>query len=550
MSLHIYGMNDIDFSKSEMRQYERVKKELIEEFSEEELNYYMIVDYIVGNKQYDLIFFKNESIIIVDLKGYSGIVKGYENGDWFVETPDEGEIKIDQAKNPFQQMRDQRYEFLEFLNKHLQDSIDRFDDQNLQNISAVICFENGSSYDINQIEASKHLWFDVITEDEIVDYIKNADSEEFFLKDCEIESLFSNLDLKEKGEEETEKIEVSKGVLSDEDMINITETISKEYMEDDFILQDLVDLIEPETAVRYLKDAEEMGILEECGDGQGFVLTDNFEEKLPKTDEDSEVDVNINRFSDDDFYLKPENPEVGEEYDGVYRGTEYSLNYKREVWWRRDWEHPKHMVEFSDEEILDKILDLKPQGGSFRITEAGEVLTKKYDDEEKKYIPIYIGEFDGEIEFEDFDWNPDVEKGSLWPAPYDGSKFSVNSNNRELKVNIGGVKTSAIEGHEELVKKVLKFKHNGGSFKINENGKILTLLYEAPYPERIQEQINNLTDEEKNLIDIRSDASIDEMVPIYIGEFSGNIKFNKVFDIHKEWTEEDDKEFLDRIGAR
>jgi len=550
LTLHIYGMNDVDFSKSEMRQYERVKENLLEEFSEDKEDFYLIVDYIVGNKQYDLIFFKNQSVIIIDLKGYSGVVKGSENGNWYVEDPNQGEVKIDQAKNPFQQLREQRYELIDFLNENLKDVNERFKDENLQNISAVICFESGSSYDINQIQASKHLWFDVVGEDEIVDYLKNADSNEFFLKNCEIESLFSSLNLDKKNGKESEKIEISEGVLSDEDMTNITERISEEYKEDDFTLQDLVDIIEPEIAVRYLKDAEERDILKRIDDEEKFILADDYKQNLPNNDEDSEVDVNINRFTEDDFYLKPENPEVGEKYDGVYRGTGYSLNYKKEVWWRRDWEHLKHMIEFSDEDILDKILDLKPQGGSFKITEGREVLTKKYDDEEKEYIPIYVGKFNGEIEFEDFDWDPDdIDKGSLWPAPYDGSTFSVNDKN-DLKVNIGGVKTSAIEGHEELTKKVLKFKNKGGRFKINENGKILTLLYEAPYPEKIQKQIENLSDEEKNLIDIRSDSSIDEMVPIYIGEFSGNIKFKKVYDIHKEWTEEDDKEFLERIGAR
>ncbi|MFW6197009.1 MAG: nuclease-related domain-containing protein, partial [Thermoplasmatota archaeon] len=495
MTVHIYGMGNIDFSKSEMRQYNRVRDRIIDSLDEDEKEYFLIVDYIIGSKQYDLILLKNEAIIIIDLKAYSGEVKGEENGDWYVYKPNGQEIKIDQAKNPFRQLRDQRYELINFLNENLSQTINRFENDNLNNISAVICFEEGSEYDLNQINPDNKLWFDVISEDQIVELVKNANSREFHLKNYEIESFLSNLNIEEKGE--TEKLEISKGVLSKEDIKNITEKIDDIYGDEEFSLQNLVEIIEPETAIRYLKEGKSMDILEEVEGENKFVLAEDYEKNLT-IEEKEERDVNVGRFTEEDFYLRPKDPEVGEIYEGVYRGTEYSMNYKREVWWRRDWNHPKHTVKFSDEEILEKILELKSQGGSFRITEAKEVLTKVYDEEKEDYIPIYVGKLEGDIELEEFDWDPDnIEKGDLWPAPYDGSTFSVNPNG-DLKLRIGGIKTKAIEGHQELVKKVLKFrKSGGGRFKINENGKILTLLYEAPYPEKIQEQMKRLTDEEK-----------------------------------------------------
>lgn len=541
-------MDNLDFSKTEEEQYNRVKDKILNEFSDVDDEYYMLVDYIVGNKQYDIIFFKNKSIIIIELKSYKGKIWGSENSDWYVNTPNNGEVKIEQNKNPFKQVREQRYEFMDFLNEKLTEVEDRFKDKHFSNISAIICFESGSSYDDTQVDKKKNLWFDVVSEDEIIDYIINEDSREYHLRNCEIKEFFSNLNVKKKNQEKEEredKIKSDKGTLSNEDILNITEKIEKEFSKDDFTIQDISDSIDPETGSRYIDEALDRGILKKLHKNR-FHLTEDYEENLPK--KESETDVNIGRFTEDDFYLKPESSEKGEIYEGVYRGTKYSINYKRDVWWRRDWEHPKHMVEFSDEDILEEILDLRSQGGSFRITEAGEVLTKVYDQEDG-YVPIYVGEFDGKIEFEDFEWNPnDIEKGDLWPAPYDGATFSVNAN-KELKVNIGNIKTKAVEGHEDLVNKVLKFKDQGGRFKINENGKILTLLYQAPYPEQIQKQMDELTNEEKNLIDIRDDADIDGMIPIYIGDFSGNIKFKKIFNIHEEWTEDDDKEFLERIGA-
>jgi len=541
-------MDNTDFTKSEERQYERIRDKLTNEFSDSEKDYYMLVDYIVGNKQYDIILFKNQSIIIMELKSYQGDVLGSENGDWHVSVPNNGEVKIKQKTNPFQQVRRARYDFIDFLNKKLPDVNNRFEDKNFKNISAILCFESGSSYDINQIDEKKNLWFDVISEDEIVDFIKKDDSKEFYIKNCEFEEFFSNLNVKKKGEENKEKYSSDGGLLSNEDIINVTQKLHDEYGKNEFNLKDITNSLESETAVRYLGQAEDLEILKNVGNKK-FTFTEDYEENLPKKEE-RETDINVGRFSKEDFYLKPENQEIGEVYKGVYRGTRYSMNYKREVWWRRDWQHPKHHVEFSDEDLLEKIIEYKPQGGSFRITEAGEILTKIFDEDKDGYVPIYVGEFKGSIEFEDFSWNPKgLRKGDLWPAPYDGATFSVNGH-KDLKIKIGNIKTKAIEGHEELVDMVLKFKgQSGGRFKINENGKVLTLLYSAPYPKKIQNQIKKLSDEEKNMIDIRSGAKIDEMVPIYVGTFSGNIKFEKIFDIHREWTEEDDKEFLERIGA-
>ena len=74
-------------------------------------------------------------------------------------------------------------------------------------------------------------------------------------------------------------------------------------------------------------------------------------------------------------------------------------------------------------------------------------------------------------------------------------------------------------------------------------------MYKAPYPDKIKKQIEKLSPEEKNLIDVRKKTEKDDRVPIYIGKFRGNIKFQKMFDIHKEWTKEDDDEFLKRLGG-
>ena len=284
-------MDNTDFTKSEERQYERIRDKLTNEFSDSEKDYYMLVDYIVGNKQYDIILFKNQSIIIMELKSYQGDVLGSENGDWHVSVPNNGEVKIKQKTNPFQQVRRARYDFIDFLNKKLPDVNNRFEDKNFKNISAILCFKSGSSYDINQIDEKKNLWFDVISEDEIVDFIKKDDSKEFYIKNCEFEEFFANLHVKKKGEEKKEKYSSDGGLLSNEDIINVTQKIHDEYGKNEFNLKDITNSLESETAVRYLGQAEDLEILKNVGNKK-FTFTEDYEENLPKKEEKG-TDINV-----------------------------------------------------------------------------------------------------------------------------------------------------------------------------------------------------------------------------------------------------------------
>ncbi|MCG3257904.1 MAG: hypothetical protein KAU62_17495, partial [Candidatus Heimdallarchaeota archaeon] len=66
---------------------------------------------------------------------------------------------------------------------------------------------------------------------------------------------------------------------------------------------------------------------------------------------------------------------------------------------------------------------------------------------------------------------------------------------------------------------------------------------------KIKKQLENLSNYEKNIIDIRQKNDGDGMVPIYIGKFKDNMKFKKAFDIDQEWTDDDDEDFLKRIGV-
>ncbi len=554
MTIEIFASGKIDFTINEEKQFERIKKEMIEKFSKDDSRYCLIVDYVIGNKQYDIIVIKKDAIISIDLKGYKGKIIGSENGPWYVESEDNQKKEIAQKKNPFMQVRAQRYELLDFLNKILPTISERFKDNKIYNLTSILCFEKGSYFDIEQIDHKKYIWFNVSDELCLFDLIEKTTSNEFFLKDVEIDAILKEMNLNKLDIiKHKEKLGISgKSLLSSEDIQVITNRVVEDFGTNDFDLSDLLEIVDPEIAARYIKEAIDKKILKKAVETNKFCLEDKWSDNLPVINDDEDIsgERDINKYSQKDFWLRPETHDEGTEYGGVYRGTIFHVDYKKNVWWRVGKKYLKINAQFSNEDLIDKILAIKPQGGSFRITEANEILTKVFS-EGRGYISMYVGKFDGEIKLENLQWNPaDIKKGDLWPSIYDGATFSVNGN-KELLMHIGDKKIYAKEGHEDLVKKVLelKGKNGGGRFNINENGCILTLMYHAPYPEKIRKQIELLTPAEKNLIDIRTKTDRDGMIPIYIGKFKGNIKFQKMFDINKEWTKEEDEEFLKRIGC-
>ncbi len=554
MAIEMFTSEHIDFKINERKQYERIKKAIVERFKSGDARYCFIVDHIIGNKQYDIIAIKNDAIITIDLKSYKGRVIGSENGAWFVETRDGAQTKIAQAKNPFLQARDDRYQLLNYLNKKLPEISARFQDTKIYNVASVVCFETGSSYDIGQIDHKKNLWFNVSDESSLPDLIETTTSREFLLKDIEIDALLKSMKLQKLTiEKPKEKLDVSaKSVLASEDIVRVTERVVEDFGADGFTLADLSEIVDPEVAARYLKETIGKTIVEKIEGTNRFRMAEKWSDKMPEIEEDEDISSgsDIRRYSESDFWLRPKKPKEGKEYEGVYRGTIYHMDHKKNVWWRTGKGAPRIEARFSDERVLDELLQLKPQGGRFRITESREVLTKVYLDDQG-YVSVYVGQLVGDIELKDFHWKPKgLKRGDLWPSVYDGATFSANTN-KDVLIHLGDRKAYAKDGHEDLAKKFLEFrgKHGGGRFKVSENGCILTLMYKAPYPEKIRKQIRTLTPEEKNLIDIRTKTDRDGMVPIYVGNFKGNIQFTKLFDLHKEWTEEDDEEFIKRLGG-
>lgn len=548
MVAEFFVADRIDFTINERRQYERIKKIIQEADSEIEGRICLVVDYTIKDRQLDLLVIKPNALINIELKAYKGKIIGSENGEWEVITADGKKVPIDRSSNPFQQVKKQRFALLDFMNMRLSKIAPRFVESQIHNVSSIVCFESGSTFDMSQMDNPAYPWFSVCNEDEIIEAINNADSREFLLKDVEILDLVKAMKL-HKLDNGKKTIEPSKGV-NEEDLAQITVLINQTYGAAQFTLEDLGKLIDPVYASNYLSKAILNGVIVKDATGaKRFSLSDAWALKLPAVPEDDDAEGGEKAMKVTDFHLFPKKHQDLKPYDGIYRGTTYHIDYNRNVWWQASAAYPRIKALFEDEEILERIIEVRPQGGSFRITEHGEILTKIMDSD-GEYVPIFVGMMKGKIELDQLTWKPKSPKdGNLWPSIYDGTKLSVNTGGG-LMIHIGNRKAYAKSGHEELTKKVLHFigRYGGGSFRINENGAILVLMHRAPYPAQIEKQFASLSDVEKRMLDIRRILDKDDRVPIHIGNFEGNIEFGKIVNMNDEWTAEEDSELRERLG--
>ena len=548
MVVHFYAGGSIDFRNAELVQFERIKKQLEDNLGRSSNEYHFIIDFVISNQQYDIILIKSDCFATIELKGYKGKVIGDENSGWYVTDDDGQKIAINSDKNPFIQCRNQRFTLMKYLNEKLKDIDNRFG-EGIRNISAILCFEGTSYYDPSQMDFKLLQWLTITNEEELVERLKALNSREYILRDKEIDSLLNIMGVKKIGDKGIGGIASdSRKMLEMQDMARISEFIADTFSDSEFRLKGLQEHIPPEVAIRYLEDAIESGAIVESEDGL-FSLVPSWSETLQPIETTTEADEEMaDQLIDSSFTLRPAKMKEGGQYLGIYRGTKYHFNYNGEVWWQKSGQYPKIKANFSNKNILEKILSYKPQGGNFRITESGDILTKLFT-QERGYVPIYIGSFSGKIELDGLRWNEEqIQPGQLWPGLYDGTNFSVNTN-EGLFIKVNGMKVYAKTGHEKLVKNVLAFNaaQGGGRFVINESGAIIVLLHKSPFPERIRLQMDMLSSEEKNIIDIRSSLDMDGRVPIYVGKFDGNIQFKPVFDINRPWTDEEDEAFLKRL---
>ena len=186
-----YGNKKLNFKKHEIEQFMELLKLLRDEFEESNEHIFLFVDYRIGGKQFDVFLIKEDAIIIIEMKSYSGKILGNENGEWTVVTAD-GEVTIEtENENPYTQVSNQRWVLIDKLKQILPDINSRFS-HTIKNISAWLYFKEGSYYIFGhgQIDNDRDRWFDVVTPSNVIEKINNENSSgEFSFYPEEMEEL-------------------------------------------------------------------------------------------------------------------------------------------------------------------------------------------------------------------------------------------------------------------------------------------------------------------------------------------------------------------------
>lgn len=239
--------------------------------------------------------------------------------------------------------------------------------------------------------------------------------------------------------------------------------------------------------------------------------------------------------------------ELGAEWPYHYRGTRYHYNNKQEIWWQTFNDGLKVQVKSGHERIINELMKWKTEGGSFRITETGDVIAKVENGDLWK--TIFVCEMDEPFKIdENIDLTPrKIKPGDLWPGFYDGARYSYSKDKVWWK-NPEGLRQYI---HQTLPNDIMVQLHMkksfGGSFRITENGYVIALIPKQPLPNNLRKQWEGLSDVQKRLIATKVEYT--QMLPIYIGRYHEGITLKEPEDFSKPLTDTERKKMLDFLDG-
>lgn len=222
---------------------------------------------------------------------------------------------------------------------------------------------------------------------------------------------------------------------------------------------------------------------------------------------------------------------TGDPWPEHYRGLTLHMNADGDIWWRPYSGEQRLFLEEPPEQLEQALLEVKPTGAMFRITEHNDVIAKVEDDEEGTYDPVYVGQLedasrllpDNSTEYPVELHPTGLSEGDLWPSVYDGARYSLtgpdtiwwhNPDTKRRHPVMDGIPT-------EIARAITFHKNGGGSFRITPWGDVITLIETVPEPEDVVEQFKNLPRPIQNIIQLRNDRGGD-MLPIYVGNIGNN----------------------------
>lgn len=174
----------------EYRQLEEIVAILKKEFLAEPV--YVLTGVLVANGELDCVLLTRNGPLILELKAFSGEVRGLENGNWEVTTKD-GPLPL---PNLFLGAKNRRQDFIDRLIPVYREGLPHVPGNNLRKMSSWVYFSRGSTYPEGQIDFRRVKWFRVVTADTLLDTMRFLDTG-YTLRIQDMEAIVQGLHLRE-----------------------------------------------------------------------------------------------------------------------------------------------------------------------------------------------------------------------------------------------------------------------------------------------------------------------------------------------------------------
>lgn len=152
---------------------------------------YVIYNAMWNGHEVDVVCITQNSVIVTDLKNYSGMLSGQENGEWLIDTLDGQTIPVKGGGqiNPFVQIRKNRYAIMEWLKE-----ANLLQKDNMSHMAGLIVLTELSDLK-TKFSHSVNRWFHVSDIPHIASTIGSIHSNEINIHESEASDVIQTLNL-------------------------------------------------------------------------------------------------------------------------------------------------------------------------------------------------------------------------------------------------------------------------------------------------------------------------------------------------------------------
>jgi len=291
MVVKVFCGEDFSEHEHEWKQFKEVCGLINEHYANLTDLVYILSDFLLSNAQIDVVILTQKGPAILELKSYKGEIFGSENGNWCVKTEDNEERLMN--VNLFQQLKDQKFAFLEKLNSIRIGTFEHVDIKKLANIQCWGYFEKGSNYNLEQVGRRVHIWFDVITANNLIEKMKRSLNAGYLLRNQDMDAIVKGLNLKECDQYEKEE-DISPTIKS-----SPVEQIIKKYSDSNNVI--MLDAIYQWATNPTYKSAIKNGFIPEHEKHIKLNLTTRYGDKVDYDKIIEELKNQISKAGFDDF---------------------------------------------------------------------------------------------------------------------------------------------------------------------------------------------------------------------------------------------------------